>query len=252
MNKNTFFVLLILNMLGCAGIPNVDVSQLQVSDSDKETEIGSDGSQYLASLMARMRGTQFGDRLFKRSTKVYWLVPEVHEIDLKLTAREENMSQQEYQRRLDKLREIHQEYLIFSIDLRMPLIAKWTKDELIDFLKTNLVITLDVGSKKETVPENTTYRTIERFEEQEVQDLLSGSKNIEVSIPLRVSFNKRTAKGDLITPSTNRVILKLRLKEPPPFNIGDFDARAFQGFLWKVTHKKKAPSIRQGPGGRKK
>jgi hypothetical protein len=228
--------LFLLFLAGCAGISKVKYSQTQISQAKEAANFGTDGKESLTTLIRMMRGTRFGNRIFNRSTSALWIIPEIHRIDLDLTARQENFSQEEYERRLERLRELHTKYLVFYVDLRMPLNPRWTQDELTNFLKENLVVTLENGSKS-YFPEKTIFRTVERFQEEELKDFLMGyRKDLEVSITMRAFFARGQDEDQIINPSTSKIVLKLQLKYPPPYNIGYFDENFFQGYMWKLVH----------------
>ena len=223
--------------VGCAGIPKIKYSQIQFSQDEESVDYGTDGKENLITLIRNMRGARYGDLIFNRSTSVLWIIPEIHKIDLDLTAQEVQLSQEEYQRRLKKLKAFHNKSLIFSIDLRMPLYPKWTQDELIAFLKENLVVALENGSSSH-LPEKTTFRPLERYQEKELQNLLSGNKKkLEVSITIRAYFDRGVGDNQIITSATKRIALKLQLKYPPPYNIGYFDEKLFQGYVWTIVQE---------------
>lgn len=235
MKRIVITLLTIMLITGCASIPKVKYSQLNITNETQLGDYGNDGNEYLSTLIKTMEGAQFGNHLFNKSTTIIWLIPKIHRIDLDLIAREEKFSPEEYKRRLKKLEEFHRKYLVFSLDLRMPLNPKWTKDELIEFLKENLVVTLENGTKQTYLPEIKTFRAIERFQDEAIKNFLMGYKrNLEVSITVRLLFNKGSGSDQIITSSTKKIVVKLRLKNPPPYNIGYFDERLFQGYMWNI------------------
>lgn len=225
---------LALAALSCGGIPKIKFAHLQADRTEISGEVLRNGQAYLGSLMQQVRGARFGDRLFATSSRVYWLIPEIHKVDLYLTAQQEGLSRSEVERRLNNLQKLHADVFIFSIDLRMPLNPTWTKEALVQFLKDNLRLTLEVGDHR-LQPKEVRYLTIERFQEEEVERLLSGDKNVEVSIPMRTTFAKSVNDTPVITRNTGRVTLKFQLMSPPPYNIGYFDERLFQGYMWTVS-----------------
>lgn len=236
MKKLSFMFLLLLLIVACSGAPKIRYSDLQIDASENSDHYQPDDVQFM-DLMKKTRGARFGERLFNNSTQAYWLIPKIHKMDLDLTAEDANFSSEEYQRRLENLKSVHDQYLIFSVDLRVPLNPKWTKDELIGFFQDNLVITLDIDQHKGIEPATVNFRTIERFQDKEVERLLSGARNVEVGIPIRLLFKKEMDSQNIITPNTRKLVLRLRLKQPPPYNIGYFDERLFQGFIWKVVRQ---------------
>ncbi|MCH7675181.1 hypothetical protein IH879_09555, partial [candidate division KSB1 bacterium] len=62
--------------------------------------------------------------------------------------------------------------------------------------------------------------------------------DLEVRVPIRVHFSKPDNEEAIVSSSTKEIRIKLRLKKRPPFRIGFFDEKFFQGFKWKVVHPK--------------
>lgn len=235
--KQAIVVLLFLFLnAGCAGTPNVKLSQLQISNLAESTDYGT---QSILTLLRKNSGAQFGDRLFNRSTSIYWIIPTIDKLDLDITAREEQFSPEEYQKRLRNLKELHDKYLIFSVDLRMPFNPTWPQHKLIKFLKSNLVISLENGTGKIYFPESRKFRAIEQFEEEEVKEALMGyKKDLEVRIPVRVLFKRGSDSEQIINSSSKKIVIKLGLRRTPPYRIGYFDEKFFQGYMWKIVHDK--------------
>ena len=113
-------------------------------------------------MQCRVRKT--GDPIFKRNSSAYWITPEIDKIDLELTAQERQFKSTEYQGRLKKLKKLHERYLVFSLDLSMPFYSK-PQSRLIDYLKNNLTVTLENGTKKIFSPELQVFSVIERLTE---------------------------------------------------------------------------------------
>lgn len=238
--KRAIVVLLCLFLIaGCAGTPTVKLSQLHVSNIAKSPNYGTDGREALLSLLREMRGVQFGDQLFNRTTSIYWIIPEIDKLDLDITAREEQFSTVEYQKRLKDLNELHSKHLIFSLDLRTPFNPRWPHHKLIEFLKANLVVSLENGTGNMYFPEVRKFRVIERFQEEEVKDALMGSKkDLEVRIPIRLLFRRGRDSDQIITSSSKKIVIKLGLRRSPPYRIGYFDEKFFQGYMWKIVRNK--------------
>jgi hypothetical protein len=236
MRRTAGLLVFLLLVAGCAGTPKVKLSQLNISNLAESPDYGTDASASLLTLLKKMRGARFGDQLFKRSTSIYWIIPEIDKLDLDVTAQEEQFSANEYKKRLENLNELHNRYLIFSVDLRVPFNAKWPQTKLIKFLKTNLVISLENGTGKIYFPESTKFRVVERFKDEDVKAALMGYENdLEVRIPIRLLFSRGKDSERLITPSSKKIVIKLGLRESPPYNIGFFDEKFFQGYMWKIV-----------------
>ncbi|MFQ5769566.1 MAG: hypothetical protein ACE5HX_03450 [bacterium] len=250
-------MLLIAQIAGCAGAPKVPYSQLQFSEQTLPFKDENIGIDYYKTLIKKMRGLQFGDLIFKRNSSVYWILPEIDKVELEITAKEADIGPDEYQSRLKRFQELHHNYLVFSIDLRMPFYSGWTQNKLFEFIKSNLVVTLENGTHHVFLPENIDFNIIERYQQEEMKATpVRSSKDLEVRVPLRAIFNKVVNSEALVSESTKKIIIKLRLRKNPPFKIGYFDDKFFQGFLWKIVppqENKKAPSTAaRGPEGGKK
>ncbi len=229
-------ILLFAFWAGCAHTPKVDYSQLDTSGLTNSAD-GLVTTEYFIGLLNEVQGLQTGDPIFKRNSAAYWITPEIDKIDLELTAQEEQFESTEYQGRLKKLEELHEEYLVFSIDLRMPFYSKWPQSQLINYLKDNLIITLENGTKKILVPELQVFNVIERLAAEKSQ--LSSYEtfdDLEVDVPVRVQFKKFSDAESVVSSSTKGISIKLRLQKRPPFRIGFFDEKFYQGFTWKVVH----------------
>lgn len=227
------FCALVFLSLGCANIPKVQYSQLQTLRLTNAAREGLVTSEYFLGLISTAQGFQTGDQIFKRNSAAYWILPEIDKIDLDLIAQEEAFKASEYQSRLKRIREVHENYLVFSIDLRMPFYPKWTQSKLLEYLKSNLVITLENGTKQIFAPELLAFNVIERFSGQESKDFtFQVYENLEVRVPVRVQFKKQ----EVISAKTKEIVIKLRLLSNPPYRIGFFDEKFFQAFKWEIDH----------------
>jgi hypothetical protein len=220
---------LFLVLLGCAATPKIRYSQLDFARSpninfDEEMTTGDDR---LAELLETVRGAQFGDAIFNRSTSVYWILPAVDRLELAAAGRGAGFTAEEFQKRLDELEQQHQSYFIFALDLRMPFHSGWSKERLIDFLQTNLIVTLEEGAQSIYHPQ----RLIFNIPEPPQKSARLPADEMEVQIPLRVLFSRTNA----ITDAAKAITVKLRLGQTPPFRIGFFDDKFFQGFRWKIV-----------------
>ncbi|MFQ5824415.1 MAG: hypothetical protein ACE5JB_10200, partial [bacterium] len=198
-----------------------------------------DRTENLLSLLKKMQGLQFGDQLFNRSTTIYWIIPEIDRLDLDITAHEEQFSPEEYQRRFKNFEELHNKYFIFSVDLRMPFNPKWPQNKLLEFLKANLIISLENGTGNIYFPKAKRFRVIERFQEDDIKEALMGyKKDLEVRFTVRLLFDRESDSEQIITSSTKKIAIKLGLRKSPPYSIGYFDEKYFQGYMWKVVQDK--------------
>lgn len=237
--KQIKFFLLLLILHGCAGIPRVHISELALPTNGKvDMPDTPPDSGAISELINRMAGARFGDPIFNKNSTAIWMIPEIYKLDLDKTAVSSNFSPEEYQRRYAKLVELHEQYLVFFLDLKMPLNPDITKDQLIEFLKQNLIITLENGTTQKYKPERIIFRSLPRFEQKEIQELLKGARKIEVSTPMRILFRKSEDGNPIISSKTKKLVIKLQLKSPPPFKIGYFDERLFMGFMWKIDRSK--------------
>ncbi|MFQ5604386.1 MAG: hypothetical protein ACE5HS_14045 [bacterium] len=233
--KNLVIGLLVLFWVGCVVAPQVPYSQLQFSRKANPFKSENLGNDYLRSLMVKMAGRQFGDLIFKRNSQVYWILPEIDKVELEIIAEEERISEDEYQSRIKRFADLHEKYLVFALDLRLPFYSKWTQKELDEFIKTNLIVTLENGSGNVYLPDDINFRVIERFQELQLKRSAStAADELEVRIPLRAIFKRVDESGAIVTASTRKISLKLRLRKNPPFRLGFFDDKFFQGFFWKV------------------
>ncbi|MFQ5676973.1 MAG: hypothetical protein ACE5G1_13840 [bacterium] len=218
---------------GCSSIPKVEKSSLETVSLEPSSPSSTVTVETFLAVLGQRQGLQVGDPIFKRNSVAYWITPEIDKLDLDLAAAEENFASNEYQSRLKKLRDLHDKYLIFSLELKMPFYPKWSQKQLSDYLQKNLIITLENGSQQIFEPELLTFDIVERFAAQE--DNLPSTQDfeeLEVSLPIRVQF-KRSA---VLLPQTKEFFLKVRLAERLPFRIGFFDEKFYQGFRWKISH----------------
>ncbi len=235
-----FHMFILAVFAGCAGVPKIPYSQLEYSKQSNPFKAENIGSDYLISLLDKVQGMQYGDLIFKMNTKVYWIIPEIDKVDLEIIAHEEQFGDDEYNRRLEALESLHNNYLIFSIDLRMPFYSGWAQDQLYDFLKTNLVVTLENGTGTIFLPENVNFNIIEKYYEQARKStFVNDNRDLEVNVPIRVVFNKKADAGIILSKSIKNISIKLRLKNNPPFKIGFFDDKFYQGFRWKIIQVNK-------------
>jgi hypothetical protein len=178
--------------------------------------------------MESVRGAQFGDAIFKRNTAVYWIVPEVDRLELAVTGRPAGFSADEFLKRQQEVEEQHKDSFVFVIDLRMPFNSGWSKEKLIEFLEANLVITLETGSKEMAQPQRRLFHVSQHLDKNPA----TTGNELEVQVPVRVLFSRsEVASGAEV------IVLKLRLLKPPPFRIGFFDDKFFQGFRWKIDRE---------------
>ena len=221
---------------GCANTPKVQVSQLETSGLTN-SRAGLVTPEYFLGLLNAVQGLQTGDPIFKRNSSAYWITPEIDKIDLELTAQEEQFEATEYQGRLKKLKRLHEKYLVFFLDLSMPFYSKWPQSRLIDYLKNNLTVTLENGTEKIFAPELQVFNVIERLADEKSQlPSYATFDDLEVRVPVRVQFSKLDSAEAIVSSSTKEIRIKLRLKKRPPFRIGFFDEKFFQGFKWKDVH----------------
>jgi len=231
-------------MIGCTGTPKIRYSQLEYSHQPETVFEGEKTNERdrLTELITTVSGAQFGDAIFKRSTPVYWVLPEIDRLDLAVTGRTADFTADEFQKRQRELEEQHQNNFVFALDLRMPFLSSWSKEKLIEFLQSNLIISLENGTRTIYQPSYLLFHIQERFGNDPP---VVNSDDLEVGIPLRVLFNK----AEVLAPNTNEITLKLRLRQTPPFRIGFFDDKFFQGYRWKISPDakiKKPPALLPG------
>ena len=122
----------------------------------------------------------------------------------------------------------------------MPFYSKWPQSRLTDYLKNNLTVTLENGTEKIFAPELQAFNVIERLADEKSQlPSYQNFDDLEVRVPLRVHFSKLNGEAAIVSSSTKEIRIKLRLKKRPPFRIGFFDEKFFQGFKWKVVRSGK-------------
>ncbi len=231
-----FILFLWLAWSGCTSQAVIDRLQLD------STTLGSDlspeaysVSQRFDELVQQTRGRQFGDLVFAGNTNVHWILPELDALDLRLAAIDQNLSAAEYNARRSKVSELHEEFLIFSIELRTPFYAAWTQAQLIQYLGDNLIVVLENGTGGLYRPVREVFQEAERFHQKTLNSLQTDSRQLEVAVPVRVYFDKRTDTEPIVTDETKRLVMRLGLLEHPPFVVGFFDEKFFQGFGWKIS-----------------
>lgn len=224
------FIFLFVLSTSCLRPPVVRYSQ-SFRPNEDFIETADLGRTYLKTLLQRARGLQGGDPIFLRSSAVYWILPEVDKIDLELTSVEEGFESIEYQTRLERLDQIHDEYLVFLALLKVPFYPRWTQGELLQQLKDNLIATLENAADVWQYPAHVLFDTIERVADREQK---GDGENRNVSVPVRFYFPKHGSRGPFLASHEDRVVLKMRTKEPFPFAIGFQDEKFYQSFSWQV------------------
>lgn len=223
-------ILPIILSTGCVRPPLVHYSQSFEADKNF-IETTSLGRNYLNNLLQRARGLQGGDAIFLRSSTVYWILPEIDRIDLELTSVEEGFEPLEYQTRLQKIGRLHDENLVFLALLKVPFYPKWTQSELLQRMKSNLIVTLENDTGEWQYPSLVLFHTIERLPDREES---GDGEHRNVSIPIRFYFPRHVTSGLFLASPLERVTLKLRTKEPFPFGIGFQDEKFYQSFSWRT------------------
>ena len=234
-NSLIFFVA--VAVVGCGGIPAVKYNQLQMTEElELQNQKGKD-IDYLINLIASVKGLQYGDQIFKRSTAAYWVIPEIEKVDLEIVARNEGLANSEYNSRLKEILSHHREFLSFTLDLKMPFYAKWTTVQLRYFMQKNLVVTLENGTKTIFSPERLLLQFNELFYESHLSSLeKEESKDLEVRLPVRLHFKRDSEAGSILTRSVNKIVLKVVLKEEPPFQVSLYTDKGYQAFRWRIAH----------------
>ncbi|MFQ5649131.1 MAG: hypothetical protein ACE5IY_04235 [bacterium] len=233
MNKIAIGCLTLVLQAACASPPKIHISEFSVDNPSGLRETRAEGNQDFAELVTALRGKQFGDLIFKENSTAYLITPTVDAYDLELTAKEEAFSIDEYQARLTRLRTLHEHFLIFSLDLRLPFYAGWSQSEQLDFLKRNLVITLENGSGYTYTPQRQIFNVIERFHDKPTD--FESAKRLAVRVPVRVYFKKTQASGATILAHAKEFVIKLRLKKSPPYHLGFWEDKYYQGFRWLIS-----------------
>jgi len=225
-NSIWLFSLLSLLLAACLSVPKVPRSAIAPGSSPANSH--SPTTSELFRLYETMQGAQSGDAIFNRTTAVYWIIPEIDILDLAVTAREVEIGDTEYDARFKRLRDTHEQFLIFLIDLRLPFYSGWSQSQLLSYLEQNLMVTLENGSAHVFTPEYQVFQVLERY--IEAHPVRPSVSSLEVRVPIRVFFKKES----IISEETNELNLKLRLRESPPFKVGFFDDKNFQSFEWRI------------------
>lgn len=220
------FSLLPLLLAACLSVPKVPRSAIDPHSSAANSH--SPGTAELFRLYETMQGAQSGDAIFKRTTAVYWIIPEIDIMALAVTAREVEFGETEYDARFKRVRDTHDQFLILLIDLRLPFYSGWSQGQLLSYLEQNLMVTLENGSKQIFTPAHQVFHVLERY--IEANPVRPPGSSLEVRIPIRVFFERES----IITEETSKIILKLRLRDAPPFDVGFFDDKNYQRFEWKI------------------
>lgn len=220
--------------MGCANTSQVPYSRLHFSTQPETIEEGINEAEHLRNLIQKMQGVQFGDLVFKQNSSAYWVLPEIDRLELAVTGREAQFSADEFQKRQADLEAQHIEYVVFSLDLRMPFYSGWSQNQFMEYLKENLLVTLENGTGEVFQSARLVFAIIERFGGEPSRETNSRKEGLEVQVPVRVLFTKLNEETPLISPATKTVAIKLRLKQRPPFRVGFFDDKFFQGFRWKI------------------
>lgn len=227
-------------LAGCAHTPRVHISELSQAYESRPAPANGDLMRIYDALVASLRGKQYGDLVFQENSAAYLITPRLELLNLEIGAAEAGIRGEEIQARSNRIRTLHQHFLIFSLDLRLPFYAGWSQSELLDFLKTNLVITLENGSGQTLLPQRRIFNISERFHEQYEQPRFRPDSELEVRIPVRVYFSRDESRTPLLAQAPSHLELKLRLLESPPYIIGFWDDKFFQGFRWKIVKGEQA------------
>ncbi len=224
--------LVVLFCFACTRPPGIRWSELQTKEATLPQPGGEDAKDKLQRLLKRVQGTQIGDRVFLEESSARWLLPEVDALYLRLASEKNELGEPEYRVRLKRLQGLHQKYLAFGLELSMPFYSAWTQTQLKDFLLRNLVVTLENGDGQIYAPERKVF--VSSVSTGKPKNSYGKAEGLKVTIPMRVFFAKEHPAGLLVSERTSRLVLKLRLRESPPFRIGFFDEKFYQGFVWNV------------------
>jgi len=232
---NVCYLSVVCCLLSCSSAPKLQRIQLEWAVASASSS-GTDASERrLQDLAVSLRGKTFGDLIFNEETSAVWVVPGLDILELKLAASEERFSEAEFDARLNRLKDVHENFLVFSVDLRWPFYSGWTQAELLGYLEKNLVVELDTGGKQFRHPVRRIFRVKERFQREGPPLGRLGSAPVEVSVPVRVYFKREDEGGIVIAPLTHQIAIRLSLLTSPPFSIDFFDDKFFHGFLWTIV-----------------
>lgn len=219
---------LVFSALACAPTPRIARPELAVrADS---TSRGPVTQAKFDALSKRVRGRQVGDDVFLQTTSARWILPEIDAMRLRLAQDSGELNAAEAKARLKRLNKVHERFWVFAVELHLPFYSGWTQSQLLDFLDANLVSTLDLGDKRSQHADRQLYLTTT------TPDLgpETSPDHLEVVVPLRLFFARQDSVPGVRLKSGTRVVLKLRLRRRPPFRIGFFDEKYYQGFVWQV------------------
>ena len=99
------------------------------------------------------------------------------------------------------------------------------------------MITLENGTKTIFSPERLLLQFNELFYESHLSSLeKQESKDLEVRLPVRLHFKRESEAGTILTGSVKKIVLKVELKENPPFQVGLYTDKGYQVFRWRVAY----------------
>ena|GEM_PF-2141074 len=231
----TYLLSIAISLFSCSSAPQIQRIQLQWAVASATSTAAEATEIRFQNLAESLRGKSFGDLIFNEETSAVWVIPELEFLELKLAVAEEGFGEEEFDARLNRMQDVHENFLVFSVDLRLPFYPGWTQAELLDYLKKNLIVELETHSKKIYDPDRLIFRVKERFKGKSSKPSGLSSAPVEVSMPIRIYFKREDEKGPVLAAPTRQVALHLRLRTNPPFSIDFFDDKFFHGFLWKIV-----------------
>lgn len=229
-HKVAIALMLAISASGCLNAPTIHYSSLLV----ERDSIANSRDDRLAALLRNAVGAQFGDEIFKTGTTVRLMTPEIDFLRFKKVAEQNQIGEAEIDARFNRLQDLHRQYVIFNLELVLPFYAGWTQAELRTYLRNNLSLTLENG-RAFYYPDRTTFQLSKAPKTLAGQGKVQG--NSEHVVPVQIYFRREQSGVEIFPPDLSKLVLKLRLKQSPPFRIGFFDEKFYQGFVWKIDSK---------------
>ncbi len=228
-----FLTMMLATPWACSRPPKVAVSDIQSSQVTRPGTSGIEDDEGYRALVASLHGKQIGDVIFEERTSAL-LVTEVLDIaSLERARRSAQFGIDEFEARIKRTQDIHDNFLVFSLNLRLPFHAGWSRSQLLSFLEENLIVTLETHGKRSFTPSRQLFDIDEAFQDSLSDRLVNSHDRLGLHVPLRVFFSRK--ENDFGIADGGSVVLKLRLRENLPYVISFWDEQFYQGFQWRVV-----------------
>lgn len=223
-------VALVAMALACTQAPRVTVSDIQSGHSSLvKTDIVDDSD--FRTLVENLNGKQIGDIIFAEGTSAVLVTEALDVASLARARQSAHFGADEFEARLSRIQRIHRNFIVFSVELRLPFHAGWSRKQLLSFVRANLIVTLEKPRARAASPARMLFDIEEAFSDRKSDRTVNSNRPLGLRLPIRAFFRRPQNHF-----SIGAVVLKLRLRENLPYVLGFWDEQYYQGFQWQVVN----------------